>query len=178
MAGNLLFLLEPQDWIMTGQYRCKPGRRLFKQLLLFCTNKTICASFVFGFMFLVAPGIYLVVIWMLAGPIVVTEQIAGRSALGRSRALIRDNWWRGAGILLVTSILFGVVSAGLQLVFQFIPFVGPVLLGAVNALAYALSSCVLVIFYFDLRCRHEDFDLQVLREQISVDSGSSSTVAQ
>ena len=37
---------------------------------------------------------------------------------------MRDNWWRGAGIFLLTTILFSVVSGGIKLLFQFIPYIG------------------------------------------------------
>jgi len=119
-----------------------------------------------GLVLLVIPGIYLSVIWLLVGPVIVIEGVSGPRALGRSRDLMRDNWWRGAFIVFLASLLASVVSGGFDLVFAFIPVVGPVLSGLVQAIFFAFGAAVVVLLYFDLRCRHEDFDLQHLAEQI------------
>ncbi len=130
-----------------------------------------------GFVLLIIPGIYLVIIWALVGPVVVIERISGTAALGRSRALVRDNWWRVLGIAFLAGVLSSVLSGGFQFVFAFIPFVGSALTGAVNALAFTFTSSVSVLIYFDLRCRHEDFDLQVLAEQVGGTPTDDSSLA-
>lgn len=121
---------------------------------------------VLGMFLLVLPGFYLMVLWLLLGPVVVIEGIAGPRALGRSRELIKGNWWRSFGIFMLAAILAALVSGGFQYVFAFVPFVGGILNGLVASVAFAFSSLVLVSLYFDLRCRHEDFDLQLLAEQV------------
>lgn len=146
------------------------GRTLWVRYL--GTGILMVLGVIAGFLLLIIPGFYLLVVWMIVGPVIVAERLAGTAALGRSRELLRDNWWRGFGVFILSSLVFFIVGGGVQLLFQFIPFVGGILTGMANAVAFAFSSCVLVVFYFELRCRHEDFDLQILGAQIARSSGS------
>jgi hypothetical protein len=121
-------------------------------------------------LFLILPAIYLGVAWMLVGPIAVIEDVYGPRALGRSYRLMSGNWWRGLGIVLAASLIFSVVSSGVGILFMFIPVIGPILEGLVQAIVLVFNLAVLVLLYFDLRCRHEDFDLQYLASQLAADS--------
>jgi hypothetical protein len=132
---------------------------------------------VLGSLCLFLPGIYLSVLWMLVGPIAVIEDTYGTQALGRSRDLMRGNWWRGLGIVFAASLIFYAVAGGVQLVFAFIPVIGPILGALVQAIALVFNLAVLVLLYFDLRCRHEDFDLQYLSSQIGRGSEQGLTAA-
>jgi hypothetical protein len=107
----------------------------------------------------------------------VIEDTYGTQALGRSRDLMRGNWWRGLGIVFAASLIFYAVAGGVQLVFAFIPVIGPILGALVQAIALVFNLAVLVLLYFDLRCRHEDFDLQYLSSQIGRGSEQGLTAA-
>jgi hypothetical protein len=48
-----------------------------------------------------------------------------------------------------------------------IPLLGPALTGVVQSITAAYTSIALVVLYVDLRCRHEDFDLQLLATQVA-----------
>jgi len=130
-----------------------------------------------GFFFLFLPGIYLAILWMLVGPIAVIEDTYGTRALARSRDLMRGNWWRALGIVFAAGLIFGVVAAGVNIAFEFIPVIGSLLQGLVQAIALVFNLAVLVLLYFDLRCRHEDFDLQHLSSQIGRGSELGPTAA-
>ncbi len=114
---------------------------------------------------LVLPAIYFMVCWVLIGAIAMAEDTFGMRALKRSRGLVQGHWWRTFGLLIVAS-LFGLVAAGLQIVLSAIPFLGVVLNGFAQAIVAAFGVVVTVVMYFDLRCRKEDFDLQVLSSQV------------
>lgn len=126
-----------------------------------------------AFLLLVLPGIYFMVCWMLVGPIMIVEQRFGMSGLRRSRELVRFRWARGAAVMLLAALMIGVISGALGFLWSFIPFVGPVLNGLTQAVTSAFSLVVITVLYFDLRCRHEDFDLHFLAEQVR----AASTVA-
>ena len=80
---------------------------------------------------------------------------------------MRGNWWRGAGIMIVAALLLWAVGIGLIVLFTFVPFVGPILTAVVQSAFAAYAAILLVVLYFDLRCRHEDFDVQYLAQQIT-----------
>lgn len=126
--------------------------------------------FVFGAMLLlVIPGVYLGVGYGLVGPVVVVEHIVGRAALKRSRALVQDNWWRTFAIVAVASLLNAVVAGAVNLVIGSVPLIGPLLVGVVQGVGGAFVAVVIVVYYFDLRCRKEDFDLTILAQQVGRD---------
>lgn len=125
----------------------------------------------------VVPAIYFGVAWALIGPVAVVEGVFGGAAMKRSRALTKGHWWRTWAVFLVAVVIAGVVGAGVNAVFQAIPLLGPALVGLVQSIAGAYTSIVLVVLYVDLRCRNEDFDLQLLASQVAEAAGSGRRAA-
>ena len=117
---------------------------------------------------------YLAIRWALLGPIVIVERRFGLSALRRSSDLIQGVWWRTLGLVLVAAIIVRVPLGVLNFLWSSIPVVGVVLGGLVTSIGYAYSAVVLIIYYFDRRCRLEDFDLRLLAEQIRSESAQGS----
>jgi hypothetical protein len=115
-----------------------------------------------GFLFLVVPGIYLSLAWMLTWPVTVLENRFGTTAIARSRDLMRGNLLRAVGIVVIGWIIAAVISGTLGVVFQFLPMIGPLATGLAQGVGVAYSSVVLVLLYFDVRCRKEAFDLEHL----------------
>jgi hypothetical protein len=118
-------------------------------------------------MLFLIPGIYFAVCWMLVGAIAVVEDVFGTRALKRSRELVRGNWWRTLGVVLVAGVVSTVLLSALQFVFSYIPVLGSLLSGLAQAVTSTYQAVVLMVLYVDLRCRHEDFDLRFLAEQIA-----------
>ena len=71
---------------------------------------------VFGFVLLIAPGLYLLTIWAVTAPVVVIERRGVFDALGRSRQLVRGNGWPVLGAFLVAIAIGLAVSLGLAAV--------------------------------------------------------------
>jgi uncharacterized protein (DUF697 family) len=111
--------------------------------------------------------IYLFLGFLLVTQVVVLEQRFGRAALRRSRALMRDNLLRGTGIMLLAMIFAFVLGGLMQLALHYIPLVGPVASGLTEAVTTAYTSAVLVVLYFDIRCRKEAFDLEHLARLVA-----------
>lgn len=130
------------------------------------------AGAVFGLLVLVSVVIasYLGIRWSLIGPIMIVERRFGMKAVSRSSQLVTGAWWRTFGILLVAALIVRVPLSVLGLFWASIPVLGAILSGVVASIATAYSGIAVVVYYFDRRCRLEDFDLQRLAEQIRSES--------
>jgi hypothetical protein len=125
-----------------------------------------------GILALVVPGIYLIVAWSLALPAMVIEHRFGMTALRRSRQLVAGVWWNTLGIILVAALLSWVPAWVLNMFWGFIPVLGPILTAVTDSIVTAYGMVVIVIYYFDRRCRLEDFDLRLLAEQIRTEGAA------
>lgn len=112
-----------------------------------------------GFLALVLPGLYLLVVWYFVAQGVVVEGARGAAALRVSSGLVRGSFWRVLGIVLVLNLLALVPAAILSL-----PFAA--LASAVDAEAFALAGGIAgqvlvlpivaigaTLLFFDLRAR-------------------------
>jgi hypothetical protein len=127
--------------------------------------------------------------WSVAAPALLIEGVGPARALGRSRKLVAGRWWPTAAVLIVASIMVSVVSGAFQALFTGLASLSshPSVVAAVALLtlssavstiiAQPFHSAVSTILYYDLRVRHEGFDLHLLAEQLGLPavagSGSS-----
>ncbi|HUA36333.1 MAG TPA: hypothetical protein VMA09_22185 [Candidatus Binataceae bacterium] len=58
-------------------------------------------------------------------------------------------------------------SFGLRFLWSFIPVLGTMLHGVTISIGAAYWGLLHVLYYFDRRCRVEDFDIRFLAEQVS-----------
>ncbi len=122
-------------------------------------------------------GIWLFVRWVVAIPAMLAEGIGPVRALDRSWTLTRGHWWRLFGCLLLLYLLSSMVQAALGvLAFPLavvVPFVPQFVRGAIIVTITTAAEVVVlpvvylgvVLLYFDLRIRHEHFDLDQLARQ-------------
>jgi hypothetical protein len=115
---------------------------------------------------LLLPALYFAICWAMVSPVMIVEDCFGMTALRRSRTLVSGSWWRTFGLMVVVGLITAVPAGALQLFWSFIPFFGPILNAATQAVTSSYSLVVLVVYYFDRRCRTEDFDLHHLAQQI------------
>jgi uncharacterized membrane protein YjgN (DUF898 family) len=133
---------------------------------------------------LVVPGIYFWIAFSLAVPVLLTEGTRGGSALGRSRSLVRDNWWRVFGITVLGFVLSGILAGaieaavvGLTSVSQGDSSLTAIVVSVVAGTGSKLVTtpfvaAFIIVMYIDLRVRKEAFDLQLLAERIGVEPGA------
>lgn len=112
-----------------------------------------------GLMLLVFPGVYLAFAFFLIPQVMVLEGSFGTAALRRSHELMKGNKGRALGIFLIGSIIVGVLTAGLQLVLGFVPYLGTIGSSVAQAIGGVYMSAISIVLYFDIRCRKEAFDL-------------------
>jgi hypothetical protein len=129
-----------------------------------------------GFQLILVPGVYLAVAWSVSIPVLLAENLRGRKALGRSRALVRGRWWPCAGVLLLAfllelivtyAILFGVGrivdSSGNDSVLFVEQGVASLI---ASTLVLPFKVAVTTVLYIDLRVRKEGFDIQLLTHSL------------
>lgn len=121
--------------------------------------------------------VWLFVRWVVAIPVLLAEDVGPIRALDRSWTLTRNHWWRLFGVLVLIYLLTSVVSGALGVfalpVAVAVPFIPPFVRGAIVLTAETAASAVvqpavylcITLLYFDLRIRHEHFDLDQLARQ-------------
>jgi hypothetical protein len=126
----------------------------------------------------VAVVIYLAIGWIFLAQVMIVERLFGNRALGRSRALVRGSWWHVFGMGIAIALIAQVPVSVLAVAWSVIPFFGLLLTGAAHSVTGAFSAAALTIYYFDRRCRVEDFDLVFLAQQIRAESAVPPTSPQ
>ncbi|MBI4217108.1 MAG: hypothetical protein HY687_06980 [Chloroflexi bacterium] len=127
-----------------------------------------------GFLILGLPllglGVYLFISWSMAGYAAVLEGKTPRPSLGRSRELVRGQWWRVFGIFLVLLLVVGGIGASTNAILNVI------LQGFLAELAQILVSLVLepiiyvgwFVLYTDLRARKEGYAFLTMAQELRV----------
>jgi hypothetical protein len=152
------------------------GRRLHSLAWLLLVSAVFL---LLAFAACILPGVWLSVAWVVAIPVLLTEDVRGVGALRRSFRLVRGRWWPTFGIVLLGFILVGIVGAVIQGVFGALFFVAGdsdlvvFLVDGVGAtlgsvLTTPFTAAFITVVYVDLRVRKEGFDLQLLVERLGV----------
>jgi hypothetical protein len=138
-----------------------------------------------GFVALILPGIYLLVIWSVAVPALMFEHVGGFKALGRSFDLVRGRWWPTFALHLVWIVMLAVLFAVVGVIFRAIQSglhvdsVGVWLVlnwlsGLVaDLIGYPFIAAVIAVLYIDLRVRKEALDLELLANQLGRSGGEA-----
>ena len=117
-----------------------------------------------GFLFAGAVG-------SLLAPVVVLESRGIFASVARIFALGLSSKWRVIGVIFTAGMIVGFPMFGAQMMIGFIPFFGMLIWAGFQAVGFAFTSSVAVVLYFDLRCRAEHYDLELLAEQVEAGPG-------
>ena len=130
-----------------------------------------------GLVFLIVPGIWLSIAWVVVFPVLFVEGRGGTKALRRSFRLVRKRWWPAAGLVLLGFLLAAVVSTILQFAMGLLLFVNDSLGFAIltstagtllgQLLTTPFQAAIVALLYFDLRVRKEGFDLELLAARLA-----------
>ncbi|MBA4018935.1 MAG: hypothetical protein C0483_17340 [Pirellula sp.] len=117
-----------------------------------------------GMILCIVPGIIFAFWFALAQEVAVLENSSGSDALSRSKLLMKGN----IGTLFVMSLILGVINFLIGLGAQIIPqpHVSVIVQAFVQGFVTIFGTCALVVFYFSVRCKMENFDLQLLAEAV------------
>jgi len=109
----------------------------------------------------IVAAVYLMIGWIFLWQAALLEGLGPIAALSRSWALVKGNWWRVFGIMLVVGLIAGAISAILGI----IPVVGGII-GSILSIPIAITSATLL--YYDLRVRKEGYSLEALAEELHI----------
>ncbi len=107
----------------------------------------------------------------LLAPVVVLESRGIFTSVARIFALGNSSRWRLMGVILTAGMIVGFPMVGAQMMIGFVPYVGVLIWAGFQALGFAFTTSVAVVLYFDLRCRAENYDLELLAEQVEAGPG-------
>jgi hypothetical protein len=160
-----------RDSLRFGLRRLLPLLVLVVALLLFNA---------LAFVLLIIPGIWLYAAWCVSVPALVIEGAGPFGSIRRSYRLVKGSWWHTALVLLVAEILSLVVSGLIEglLTGAALASGRPSVLFAVaiTTLAAIVSAvllqpfiaAVITVLYYDLRIKHEGYDLELMAEQLGL----------
>lgn len=110
---------------------------------------------------------YFLVIWFFAPHAIIVEGRNPISALGRSRELVRGNWWRVFGIIAPIFIVLFLIAT----IPNFVPsllttIVGNVIIAVVSALLFPIVYIAGTLVYIDMRVRKEGYNLDMMASEM------------
>jgi Membrane domain of glycerophosphoryl diester phosphodiesterase len=158
-----------------GSVLAGTARRYFALFGIAILSGLVAAGFIL--IITIPVVIWVLIRWAVATPALFAEGIGPVKALGRSWNLVRDNWWRTLGILIVVSIMVSLIQSALGVLFTgmaaVLPGLGDDLRSGlvttvatlVNALVGAITPIAITMLYLDLRVRKEGLDLDQLARQ-------------
>jgi hypothetical protein len=140
---------------------------------------------VIGFILIVLPGIWLLVSFSVAVPVLMLEGLGGWSALRRSMSLVQGRWWATFGrlisvllmyivALIVIGIIAGAIERGVNItnVTLFVIVAG-IFQGVITIFVTPFIAAAITVIYIDLRVRKEALDIELLASRFG---GPGSTV--
>jgi hypothetical protein len=114
-----------------------------------------------GMILLIVPGIILMLMWYLALPACVVEQLGPIESLSRSAALTKGHRWKILGLILLVAIVGAVVGAVASAVGVMLGHVANVVITyIVQAVVAVFSGILVIVLYRDLRVAKEGIDTE------------------
>lgn len=123
-----------------------------------------------GMLVFVVPGVWLFVLLALAAPALILERTTVADALARSRALVRGNWWRIFGVLLIVMLIAIGVQLMVSSVFELlapnagtddllsVPLLAQIVAGTLTA---PFAAVVTALVYVDRRFATDDLAMEL-----------------
>jgi hypothetical protein len=133
---------------------------------------------IIGFLFCIAPGVWLWTSWLVATPALLVEGARGRHALARSFELVRPRFWPTLGLALLAVLLTSMLTSAFSILLVGVIFATHsadstafiITSGIVGMLSSLLTTPLVaaayVILYYDLRVRREGLDIQLVLSQL------------
>jgi hypothetical protein len=124
-----------------------------------------------GYLFVTAGfcvSMYLLVCWSFILQAALLEGMGPVAAILRSRALVRNNWWR----VLYMTIAVGFATVAISLIIGALPTIGPAL---GNILSTPVFTIGITLLYYDLRARKEEYNLGYLAEELRLSEPSDAS---
>jgi hypothetical protein len=116
-------------------------------------------------------GAFAMTLSALLAPVIMLESRGVFSSVARAFALGSTSRWRLIGVIFTAGLIVGFPVFGAQMMIGFVPYLGVLIWAAFQAIGFAFTTSVAVVLYFDLRCRAEHYDIELLAEQVEAGPG-------
>ena len=123
-----------------------------------------------GLILLIIPGLIFLVMFSVAIPALVVENLRGTDAMSRSWNLVKGHFWHAVGIILLAAIITAVVGGIVGAIGGAISdnwFVAWVFQALAQIITAPFAAIVSVLLYLDLRARREALTAEGLRAELS-----------
>jgi hypothetical protein len=122
-----------------------------------------------GFMLLIIPGIYLLVRWSVAVPVLVHEQLGVLGSMKRSSELTKGSRWRIFGLFIILIVAIWILQLALGLLALAITsalgiVIATALVALLSAVTSVIASIAAAVAYVELRYVKEGTDVKELAE--------------
>lgn len=107
----------------------------------------------------------------LLAPVIVLESKGIFASVSRAFGLGATSKLRLIAVVFASGMIVGIPVFGAQMMIGFVPYLGLLVWAAFQAIGFAFTTSVAVVLYFDLRCRAENYDLELLAEQVEAGPG-------
>jgi len=104
-------------------------------------------------------AVYFGIRWFGIPQAVILEAKSPIEALSRSSDLVKNNWWRVFGVLIVLGLIAGAIGSILGVTVGFIPWIGESL---VTILVTPIGITGITLLYYDLVFRKEGYSLEIM----------------
>lgn len=127
---------------------------------LMIADVVLIAILIIGFLALIVPGVIFMIWFATLAPVIEIERLGVRAAFTRSRALVREQFWRCAAVIVpITALQAGVEQFGHDLGVAVLGdgFAGDAAAAVLaNLLGGSLIALTAVVLYYELVGRHPE----------------------
>lgn len=123
-----------------------------------------------GLILLVIPGLIFAVMFSVAIPALVVENLRGTDAMSRSWNLVKGHFWHAVGVIIVAAIIGAVVGGIIGGIGGAIGdnwFVSWIFQAIAQIITAPFAAIVSVLLYLDLRARREALTADALRAELN-----------
>jgi hypothetical protein len=113
-------------------------------------------------------AIYFAVRWAFVYQAVVIEGYGVAEAFSRSSALVKTNWWRVFGLMLLWVVILVALTSAIEFPLSSQPVLSEVLLFVVNLFLMPLIIIYTTLIFVDLRGQNEEFNPEILAEEMGM----------
>ena len=125
--------------------------KLFALLMLTIVTSVLV---VIGFFFFIIPGLILALMWAVAVPVLVAEDLGVFASMSRSSELTKGNRWRLIGLFIVIYVLVFIITLVVQLLAAITPILG-VIVGILLAIViFPYVAIIVAVLYYELLEAH------------------------
>lgn len=171
MQGSLIYAISEQNFRQPAgydtAYRFAWARK--GSLILAMLIVSIAISLMFITIIGIPFAIFFGVRWSLLLQVATLENVGPTEAISRSSNLVKGDWWRVLGYIIIMIIISFIIGIGAGILMRLLPAVISNFIWAmVNILIFPITTIIMTLIYWDLRVRKEGYNLEKLSQELGI----------